>query len=246
MFSTIPDHNPDTHSTLPTLALLAVGFTVGLASSFTRGLPLGTGFESVTPGSTAVSGDIKTTDGIDLVFSDFQLSGGGTTSNFGTVVAHGLIPPASGFGDGKLEAQLNNIFMNFDFGADPTLVEFDYAFLGGDTNLQVNGAIDAAPGGLSQILGVALTPVLQTFNGTYNGIDFELTGQLTGGNNEIGRLTLGDGVAPITKLGVGGQEFGVDRIRAVPEPAGAASLSLMGFAMHKRRQNYSGPTPNVN
>lgn len=199
-------------------------------------LPAGTGFETTPAGTTASPVSTVNSDGIDITFQPFVLPGGGFTSNFGEVQARSYIPIASPYGDGQQELELNNVFASFDFGGDPTFLQFDYAFLGGASNLQVNGAINATNGGLSQILGVALGAAVSTTAGTYNGIDFELTGQLTGGSNEIGRLTLGDGVTPITAFGVGEQEFAIDSVRAVPEPAGALVLGGLGTMLLARRR----------
>lgn len=232
--------HPTSHTrrVLPGLALFAAGLTPGFIALPSNALPLGTGFESVAAGSSASPTAVVSSDGIVLQLNPFVVPGGGFTFNFAEVQLHGYIPPASGFGDGENELELNDVFAAFDFGgAVPNQVSFGYAFLGGATNLQVNGPIDAVNGGLSSILGVALTPAVQTFNDTYNGFDFELTGQLLGGNNEIGRLTLGDGVDSIGAFGVGGQELAIDSIRAVPEPAETAALSLIGLAVLRRRRS---------
>ncbi|MEM9420039.1 MAG: hypothetical protein AAGA25_13450 [Planctomycetota bacterium] len=199
-------------------------------------LPAGTSFETTPAGSTASPVTTVNSDGIDITIRDFTLSGGGFSSGFAEVQNRVYIPLASPFGDAEQELELNNVFAEFDFGGNPTLLQFDYAFLGGDSNLQVNGAVDSVSGGLSQILGVALGGAVSTTNGSYNGIDFQLTAQLTGGNNEIGRLLLGDGVTPITAFGVGGQEFAIDSIRAVPEPAGALALGGLGTVLLARRR----------
>ncbi|MBB6430232.1 hypothetical protein [Algisphaera agarilytica] len=199
-------------------------------------LPAATGFETLPGGTTAVPVSTFNSDGIDITVSPMHLPGGGFTSNFAEVQSRVFIPPASGFGDGDQELELNNVLATFDFGGSPTLMQFDYAFYGGVSNLQVNGAVDAVNGGLSQILGVALGAALSTTNGTYNGVDFELTGQSLGGSNEIGRLTLGDGVTPINLFSVGGQEFAVDSFRAVPEPAGALALGGLGSVLLARRR----------
>lgn len=217
---------------LPALALLAAGSAPLAADA----LPLSTGFENIAPGTSASPPAVVTADGIDLQLNPLTLPGGGFTSNFAEVQLRTFIPPASGFGDGDNELELNNVFAAFDFGGTPTFIQFDYAFLGGVTNLQVNGAVDSANGGLSGILGVALGAAVATVNGSYNGVDFELTGQTIGGANEIGTLRLGNGVDPINAFGVGGQELAIDSVRAVPEPTGAAILGTLGLTLCRRRR----------
>lgn len=123
--------------------------------------------------------------------------------------------------------ELDNLNVRFDFtqvGFDVTQVSLEYLELGGLDNFSVNGQpiIETTP---LSLLPTNIAPGVALLN--------ELLDASTGRS----RITL---IGDIDSVLIGGQEFGVDTIIAIPEPATIAQLSVCGFALvilRRRRAN---------
>jgi hypothetical protein len=166
-------------------------------------LPLGTtygGFSGDSPGDLAF-----TENGVDVRLQNYSNG----SFNEATV---------GGFTDAVFPTTpmtIGNINLDFEFGSlpfDVGLVTFEYADLGGTVNLGVNGTnlslanMTNAP---ASIAGVAVSATASPIPG---GVFGEVT--LTG---------------KIDTVRIGGQEFGIDNLRAeVPEPR-TAILTLIGL-----------------
>jgi hypothetical protein len=142
---------------------------------------------------------------IDVYVQEFQL---GTYTGF--VIAE-LQPAFAGFGSGQV-LWVSNINMEFDFSPyGPNNVWFFFADLGGQENLQVNGAA-LLQGEIMSFAGPVAPGVTLSFSGVTT---------IPGGYTAMAILT-----GPVTNLWVGGQEFYLEDVTtAGPVPTNASSLS---------------------
>lgn len=187
------------------------------------GLPVG---ETFGPPEFEAGDVIHTENGISVTIEEF-LNGAGVPVFFGPaqVFAAGDpmpgFPPGlpSGFGDGNVMFT-PNVSLEFDLANVGPInqVAFEWANGGGNENISVNGeeiwfqSIVTAPTEIAP--GVTLTASFD-----------ELT--LVGTANLVG---------PIESLRVGGQEFAIDSIVAVPEPATLVCLAFGLVAAFSRRR----------
>ncbi|TWT77795.1 hypothetical protein Pla123a_15910 [Posidoniimonas polymericola] len=203
-----------------TSAALAAVFLL-LADQTVRAQSATIDFESLPLGTTygASSGDSPgdlafTEDGVDVRLQNYS------SGSFSSATVGGFM--ADKFSTTPMT--ISNINLDFEFGSlpfDVGLVTFEYADSGGTVNLGVNGTnlsladMTDAPASIAGVaVSVTASPI---FGGVFGEVT--LTGQ-------------------IDTVRLGGQEFGVDNLRAeVPEPLSAtlALLGLIGVAAARRR-----------
>ncbi len=186
-----------------------------------EGLTLGTTYES----PTYSQGDlIFTEDGIDATLEEYLWGAGNPTfSGFAMVGAPSTEIPGAGFFDFGSPRLLgiSNISVEFDFtnlGFPVNYVAVQYANNGGSENISVNGgditytAISSAPANIAP--GVTLAT---SFDGVAGYWTLELTG-------------------PVETMRIGGQEFAIDNVLALPEPTSIGLLGLGGLVVGRRRR----------
>ena len=211
---------PRRHSGIVASLAVSVWASVCAAAVFDfENVPVGTRYGQQfgsTPGQV-----VLTQDGISMSVESFFF----TSQNFvgfarGEV--GGNVDPL--FPTRPLE--LDNMNVRFDFtqvGFDVTQVSLEYIELGGLDNFSVNG------------LPIIETSPLSDLPSNIAGGGVSLLNELLDPSTGRSRITLfGD----IDSVLVGGQEFGVDTIIAIPEPATIALLGVCGLAMvlHRRRR----------
>lgn len=159
--------------------------------------PMALGTQYGTPAGHAPGTVVFTSNGIPVSVHDFFFVGGGSTFN----VAEIAVAPFP-FSPGQ-SINTNNINLEFDFTGlsfEATALRLSYLDLGGNENLSVNGSplhigeLSAAP---SPMGGVNVTVS---------------TVAVAGGQR--GNVSLSGGT--IKRLRIGGQEFWLDQVCAIP------------------------------
>jgi hypothetical protein len=174
-----------------------------------------------TPGDV-----VATVGGAEMLVDEFT-QGTFTGFNLAEIAGHPG-PPTSYFPVAANPTQsltINNIGVGFDFSGlsyDVTEVTFDYVDLGGTENLDVN---ELGRQELGQLSFATSYP-----NFTVNVSETAVTGGLTGTVSIVA-----DPGNAIDTLLIGGQEFGLDNLTAVPEPAALTLLGLGGLLLACRR-----------
>lgn len=199
-----------------TIKALAVALLISpLATAATidfEDVPLATVYGA--PAGDAAGDVVLTRWNVDMSVEEFTL---GAFVNLGRadVVTQptSFFPPAV---NSSQVLQINNINTQFDFTGVPfdvTRVSFDYVDLGGDENFDLNGLGRQELGLLSAIAPYAGYTINVTENGGPGGVY---------GSVEV----IADAGNRIETLLVGGQEFAIDNLTKVPEPAACSLLAL--------------------
>lgn len=204
----------------------SVFFTVLFAATCCHAA--GVDFEPAVTGTTYGSGTghspgdiVYTQMGVDVSMETFFYypAAAGSTFNSAEIVA-GTNP----FAPNATQAlATNNINAMFHLPTPANYVAIEYIDLGGNENFDINGL------GLQSVND--LTSVVAPPG-------FSVTVTPTGAST--GRLeVMQTGAAPISSLLIGGQEFGVDNLRVVPEPGAGliaffAVAGLFGFRQPRR------------
>jgi len=164
-------------------------------------------FNDLAPGTTWNVGTTQTSQGVDVVGEDYFFSNGSSFSSGSAGVE------AAGFIDGTNIVYVGNINLRFDFGP-VSGISLDYDYGGGNLNLRVNGTLANITSDFSALDGTMLGGASITASSSF----LSITGA-------------------ITDFAIGGQEFAVDNVQSVPEPALATllGLALVGFAAGRRR-----------
>gem|GEM_PF-3562754 len=165
-----------------------IGFGQPPPSGTVYGAPVGT-----APGSV-----VLTANGIKMSVHNFRWVSGGGTFNEARIE-----PPPIPFGTGQT-IRTNNINLEFDFsgvGFSVARVELRYLDLGGIENLSVNG--QPVPVYAGELAGA---PVL------IGGVSVVVTSAPVPGG-KTGTLVL---TGPVQRLRIGGQEFWIDDVCAMP------------------------------
>jgi len=209
-----------------TALLVLTWLTVAAARFDFEGEVVGTEFG---PGNGDSPGDqILTQDGIILTLENFD-NGVGTGFNGATIKGHPG-PPTSEFPITENATNVlgtNNINAKFDFsgvGFPVTKVTIDFADQGGTENFDVNDIGLQVLGDLTSVVDPA--GFMVTVN--VNEID----------NTDVGTVEVmalpGNTIQSFT---IGGQEFAIDNLVAIPEPTSAAGVlaCLAMFALRRRR-----------
>jgi hypothetical protein len=200
-------------------ALLVTGLVLAAAASAsaapvtfdTAATPAGTIYSLPTFGP----GDVLFTENGTVVRVLNFTQGNFTGFNSAFIEAAGDSFPTRAMG-------LNNVQVRFDFtglGFTVTQASFEYFDFGGSENLGVNGAyvelanLDLAP---AFINGVAVSVVAPS-------------------GNTPGLVTF-TSLAGISSIQVGGQEFVMDTVRAIPTPGALGLLGLGGLLAARRRR----------
>lgn len=194
--------------------VLAAGSAVQAAAvTFdTAATPAGTSYGTPThvPGST-----MFVEDGIVATIRNFT-SGGGSFVGFNNcfIDTPGVFPSQS--------LSFNNVQVRFDFtglGFTVTEASFLYVDQGGSENLGVNGVY-------IELQDLDLAPAL------INGVNVSVLAPTA---NLPGRVTF-TSLAGISSIQVGGQEFYIDSVRAIPAPGALGLMGLAGLAATRRRR----------
>ena len=159
-----------------------------------EGTPTGTTYGTASGDSP---GDVVLTQaGISMSAENFVLTASSFTAfNEATIGAFDTIFPANAL-------TLNNISVTFDFSNlwfDVGQVSFDYADLGGEENIAVNGET------LYEVAALSTVPTAIATNVTAH-----ITEQAIAGGVQ-GTVTL---MGPVVTLTIGGQEFAIDNVVA--------------------------------
>ncbi len=152
-------------------------------------------------------------DGVEVRFLDAfrSVQGTGTIGGFSTSAF-----PTTPY-------TFSNTGLTFDVSNLPTPVTFatfEYADFGGDEIIGINGS-------RAGFRNFASAPA------TLGGVNLSVTPTGSGVGFDSGLVTLS---GPITTLELGGQEFGVDNVTFLPEPASAALLGLGLLGLTRRRR----------
>lgn len=201
----------------------AVVASVAIPTSAVLAQPAIIDFDSIAPGTVYgnpvgdMPGDlVLTEDGIDMSVEDFTL---GMFVGFFSAEVGGPVT-ASAFPTQALD--INNINVKFDFsnvGFSVTSVSFLYADFGGEENLGVNGTV----------LELGL---LSSAPAMIGGVNVNVTEvAISGGVRGMVTLT-----GPISTVTVGGQEFGIDEVVAIPAPASTLMLLAGATGVLGRRR----------
>lgn len=194
------------------IALSAAQTTQAAVIDF-EDVPLATVYGS--PAGDSAGDIVLTRWDVDMSVEDFTL---GAFVNLGRadVVTQptSFFPPAV---NSTQVLQINNINTQFDFTGVPydvTQVSFDYVDLGGEENFDLNGLGRQEVGLLSNVV-------------PYAGFTINVS-QIGGPGGVYGSVeVIADPGNRIETLLVGGQEFAIDNLRKVPEPAAASLLASM-------------------
>jgi len=172
-------------------------------------------FSDLTAGTSYNVGDSFVSSGAVVTGQEFHwLGGGSTTTGSATVETAGL---AGGAGN---ELSLNNINLDFDFGAPLDGLALEYGYGGGNINIEINGDFANVSDMRSIPQNLGGTEIFTFDNNGSDGHMFVIGGQ-------------------VNSFAIGGQELSVDNIVAsvVPEPATVVLLgmgSLIACARRKR------------
>ena len=172
-------------------------------------------FSDLTAGTTYNVGDSFVSSGAVVTGQEFHwLGSGSTTAGTVTVGTAGL---AGGAGN---ELNLNNINLNFDFGAPLDGLALEYGYSGGNINIEINGDFANVSDMMSIPNNLGGTEIFTFDSSGSDGHMFVIGGQ-------------------VNSFAIGGQELSIDNIVAsvVPEPATLALLgigSLIALARRKR------------
>ncbi|UCD73772.1 MAG: hypothetical protein JSV91_08220 [Phycisphaerales bacterium] len=175
-------------------------------------------FESLPLGSVLHVGDAWVESGVEIRgCSFFWYPSGWTGDGWAEIGNDGLAG-----GSGHEAGWINNINLDFDFGGPQTYVSFLFGEYGGNLNIEINGYfhnfenmgnIDATTiGGVA----VAVTDYTGGYYGQGTGF-VELTGT-------------------INMFRIGGQEFALDNVYAIPGPGSAMMLGLASLLCIRRRR----------
>lgn len=149
----------------------------------------------------------------------FFFSSGAQNNDGLATVNTGPIDGGSTFGSGNY-LRVNNINLGLALPSAVPGLSFEYAFLGGNSNININGTQLFNFGSPSTLTGT-----------TVGGVAIAATSTpITGGQAGVVTLT-----GPISSFSVGGQEFFLDNIRIVPEP-GSFAIALAGGMLLLRRR----------
>ncbi len=176
-------------------------------------------FESLPLGSVLEVGDPPwVEDGVQITGHEFFWSGGGSTVDGDATIGIGGMAG----GAGQEAGWINNINLDFDFGGPQTYVSFLFGEYGGNLNIELNGdfvnfeEMGAIDGTVIGGVAVAVT---------------DYTGGYGGGGTGLVELS---GV--INSFKVGGQEYAMDDVYAIPSPGGALMLAVASLLCIRRRR----------
>jgi hypothetical protein len=169
-------------------------------------------FEDMLLGDRINVGDTRTTGGVTLTGRTFYWSSGMPTDDgFADVGDSGIAG-----GTGQELGYVNNINVEFDFGAPIVSLMLNYGDQGGNENLSINGDLQNV-NSLTELDGA-----------TVGGVDVAVA--------QVGSQGMLMLEGTINSFQIGGQEFGIDNVMyTVPEPA--TGLVLLGaLAVWRKRR----------
>ena len=149
----------------------------------------------------------------------FFFTSGVQNDNGLATVNTGPIDGGTVWGSGNY-LRVNNINLQLALPSAAPGLSFEYAYLGGNSNININGTQLFSFGSPSTLAGM-----------TIGGVNIAATSSPINGG-QAGVVTLS---GPISSFSVGGQEFFLDNIKIVPEPGSWALLLAGGTFLLRRR-----------